>query len=149
MLFEIVREFDLERHSVRHTGLVVRIMDNRTEQPVFTHFVSVNPIALKVQEGFLCAGNMKLDERPFRLRIDMVGRDSVRFEQHGTELRLVAQKRCRLFTRTYRFRLDTCPIKCIIVEQTLFIICPASCAPALHSPVAALRRLVQRRTREQ
>lgn len=144
MLFEIVREFDLERHSVRHTGSVVRITDNWTEQPVFTHFVNVNPIALKVQEGFLCAGNMKLDERPFRLRIDMVGRDSVRFEQHGTELRLVVQKRYKLFTRTYKFRLETCPIKCIIVEQTLLILCPSSCAPGLLSPVAALRRLWQR-----
>ncbi len=147
MLFEIVREFDLECHSVRHTGAMVRIMNNRTEQPVFTHFVNVNPIALKVQEGFLCAGNMKLDERPFRLRIDMVGKDSVQFEQHGTELRLVAQKRYKLFTRTYRFRLDTCPVKCIIVEQTLFILCPSSCAPGLRSPIAALRKLVQRRVR--
>ena len=147
MLFEIVKEFDLECHSVRHTGLMVRIIDNRTEQPVFTHFVNVNPIALKVQEGFLCAGNMKLDERPFRLRLDMVGRDSVRFEQHGTDLRLVAQKRYLLFTRTYRFRLETCPVKCIIVEQTLFILCPSACAPVLRSPVAALRSMVQRRAR--
>lgn len=144
MLFEIVREFDLERHSVRHTGIMVRIVNNQTEQPVFTHFVNVNPIALKVQEGFLCAGNMKLDERPFRLRLDMVGKDSVRFEQHGTELRLVAQKRYKLFTRTYRFRLDTCPVKCIVVEQTLFILCPSSCAPTAGSPVALLRKFVQR-----
>lgn len=150
MLFEIVREFDLEYHSVEYTGTRVRVFDLRTGAYVFLHDVSVNPIALKVQEGFLCAGNMRIDERMFKVRLNLHNpRHSITIEQSGTELLLSAHKQYVLFSRIYRFPLATCPVKFVMRNSVLILLCPHTHAPlrkALRSIVNTGKWISQRKT---
>lgn len=125
MLFEIVKEFDLEYHSVECTGTRVRVFDLRSGTYIFLHDVGINPIALKVQEGFLCAGNMRIDDRMLRVRLNLRNpRHSVTIEQSGTELIVSAHKQYLLFSRIYRFPLATCPIKLVMRDSLLMLLCP-------------------------
>jgi hypothetical protein len=149
MLFEIVREFDLEYHLVEYVGAQVRIFDIRTEAYVFLHDVSVNPIALKVQEGFLCAGNMRIDDRMFRIRLQLHNpRHAVTIEQSGTNLLLTAHKQYLLFPRIYRFPLATCPVKFVMRDSALLLLCPHTHTPTpqvFSSVLKVGRQLLQRK----
>lgn len=149
MLFEIVREFDLEYHVVEYVGAQVRIFDIRTEAYVFLHDVSVNPIALKVQEGFLCAGNMRIDDRMFKVRLHLQNpRHSVTIEQSRTSLLLRAHKQYPLFSRIYSFPLATCPVKFIMRDSALILLCPHTHTPAqqmFSSVIDAGKQLLQRK----
>lgn len=131
MAFEIVREFDLDYHAMEHSGSLVRIRNNKTGETVFTHCLKLNPIALKVQEGFLCAGNMRTEERLFKIELDAHGvYPALHIEQSPMHLHITAQKQHWLFSRLYCFDLSTCPVKLTLANTTLVLSCPLAQAPS-------------------
>lgn len=131
MAFEIVREFDLDYHTMEHSGSLVRIRNSKTGGVVFTHYLKLNPIALKVQEGFLCAGNMRTEERLFKIELQAHGvEQALHIEQLPMHLHITALKRHWLVSRRYCFDLGTCPIKLTLANTVLVLSCPLAQAPS-------------------